>query len=120
MSRVALLFDNTQRPETTGVYCRRALGQLVQSGRITEVEHFLPGETSRLKSSPTCWDLIIAVDDGLDYDLPTDVAPVVWWAIDTHLEFDRSLRRARQARWTFAAQRNGAEKLRQAGVEAIW
>lgn len=24
--RVALLFDNTLRPETTGIYCRRALG----------------------------------------------------------------------------------------------
>ncbi len=120
MSRIALLFDNTQRPETTGVYCRRALGQLVQIGRITEVEHFLPEDLTRLKSERSRWDLIIAVDDGLDYDLPANVAPVVWWAIDTHLEFDRSLRRARQARWTFAAQRNGAEKLRQAGVEAIW
>ena len=34
--RVALIFDNTQRPETTGTYCLRALKGLV------EVEHFQP------------------------------------------------------------------------------
>lgn len=38
--RVAVIFDNTQRPETTGIYCRRALGELVQAGRIAEIEHF--------------------------------------------------------------------------------
>jgi hypothetical protein len=38
IQRVALIFDGTARPETTGVYCRRALGSLV------EVEHFLPTE----------------------------------------------------------------------------
>jgi hypothetical protein len=34
--RVAVVFDNRARPDTTGIYCRRALGTLV------EVEHFLP------------------------------------------------------------------------------
>ena len=28
--RVALIFDSVQRPETTGVYCHRALGRLVE------------------------------------------------------------------------------------------
>jgi GT2 family glycosyltransferase/2-polyprenyl-3-methyl-5-hydroxy-6-metoxy-1,4-benzoquinol methylase/tetratricopeptide (TPR) repeat protein len=120
MSRVALLFDNTQRPETTGVYCRRALEELTRSGRIAGIEHILPSDLARLQAEKNRWDLIIAVDDGLDYDLPADTAPVVWWAIDTHLEFERSLRRARQARWTFAAQKNGTEKLCQAGIDAIW
>src|SRR4051812_20010710 len=108
MRRVALLYDDTIRPETTGVYCRRALGELVASGRISEVEHFRPADLPRLVQEPGRWDLIIAVDDGLDYDLPINVAPVAWWAIDTHLDFERALRRASQASWTFAAQKNGA------------
>ncbi len=36
LRRLALVFDNTQRPETTGLYCRRALGSLIS------VEHLLP------------------------------------------------------------------------------
>ena len=35
---VAIIFDDQVRPDTTGVYCRRALGQL------GEVAHFLPAE----------------------------------------------------------------------------
>ena len=40
--RVALIFDSVQRPETTGVYCLRALKRLV------EVEHFQPTELDRI------------------------------------------------------------------------
>ena len=36
--RVALIFDHKARPETTGVYCHRALGPLVA------VEHYLARE----------------------------------------------------------------------------
>lgn len=118
--RVALLFDNALRPETTGIYCRRALGELVQIGRLTEVEHFLPSDLPRLVRERGRWDLLVAVDDGLDYELPTDVAPLAYWAIDTHLDFERSLRRAKHATWTFAAQKNGAERLRQLGIPAEW
>ena len=41
--RVALIFDSVQRPETTGVYCLRALRQFV------EVEHFRPGELEQIR-----------------------------------------------------------------------
>src|SRR5262245_44665524 len=120
MTRIALLFDNSLRPETTGVYCRRALTDLVIAGRIAEVEHFLPQDIPRLTKEASRWDLITAVDDGLNYNLPATKTPVAYWAIDTHLDFDRSLRRARQATWTFTAQKNGAERLQEQGVNAQW
>lgn len=120
MTRIALLFDNTLRPETTGIYCQRALRELAHASRITEVEHILPADLPRLVQERGRWDLIIAVDDGLAYDLPQDVAPVAYWAIDTHLDFERSLRRARQATWTFAAQQRGVEQLRQRRITARW
>jgi len=67
IERVALIFDNRLRRETTGVYCRRALGELV------EVEHFLPSELGQI--SPERFDLVLNVDDGLDYLLPDDLRP---------------------------------------------
>lgn len=111
--RVALIFDHKARPETTGVYCRRALGGLV------EVEHFLPGETSRIPR--TGFDLYLNVDDGLQYHLPTDLCPRAWWAIDTHLNFPWCLEKARGFDLVFATQRDGADRLRAEGVaSAAW
>lgn len=110
--RVALIFDHRVRPETTGVYVRRALGQLV------EIEHVLPDELGRLPGK--AFDLYLIVDDGLDYVLPVDLHPSAYWAIDTHLEFDRCLTRSRTVDMVFAAQRDGAERLRRAGLHADW
>src|SRR5262249_36214570 len=111
--RVAVVFDDTARPETTGVYCRRALGSLVQ------VRHFLPAELSDVPR--TGFDLYLSIDDGLDYPLPADLRPYAWWAIDTHLDFPRCLSRAKGADFVFAAQRDGAARLRQEGiVSACW
>ena len=70
--RVAVIFDNKVRPDTTGVYCRRALGQLV------EVEHFLPQELARIPRQG--FDLYLNIDDGLEYRLPADLRPCAWWA----------------------------------------
>jgi GT2 family glycosyltransferase/tetratricopeptide (TPR) repeat protein len=113
IKRVALIFDNAARPDTTGTYCRRALG------RICGVEHFLPTELGRLRQEK--FDLYLAIDDGLNYTIPSDLRPLAYWAIDTHLDFERELRRAKQADFVFAAQRDGAEHLRQHGIEsACW
>ncbi|MCC7424298.1 MAG: glycosyltransferase [Planctomycetaceae bacterium] len=116
MTRVALLFDNTPRPETTGFYVRRALGQ------VANVEHFVPSEFDQLaRGEHGPFDLLLAIDDGLDYDLPSTSAPLAFWAIDTHVGFERILAKARQSRFVFAAQRNGAERLRHEGIDsAAW
>ncbi|MFI5461446.1 MAG: glycosyltransferase [Isosphaerales bacterium] len=111
--RVALIFDDVQRPETTGVYCRRALSKLV------EVEHFRPGELERIPRAG--FDLYLNIDDGLRYHLPPDLHPRAWWAIDTHLDFAWCLEKSRGFDVVFAAQRDGAEQLRRMGIaSAVW
>src|SRR5437870_6299913 len=99
IQRVAIIFDNQARPETTGVYCRRALGQLL------DVEHFLPTELPRLPRNR--FDLYLRIDDGLNYQMPKDLHPCAWWAIDTHLDSTACLEEARDFDIVFAAQRDG-------------
>ena len=65
--RIALIFDSVQRPETTGVYCHRALGRLV------EVTHFQPGDLDRVPRDG--FDLYLNIDDGLRYHLPAALRP---------------------------------------------
>ncbi len=77
--RVALIYDDRARPETTGVYCLRALGRLV------EVEHFQPDELEQVPREG--FDLFLNIDDGFPYHLPSDLRPCAWWAIDTHVNF---------------------------------
>jgi 2-polyprenyl-3-methyl-5-hydroxy-6-metoxy-1,4-benzoquinol methylase len=108
LARVAIIFDNQARPETTGLYCRRTLGHLCH------VEHFLPTELARLPRAGFDWYLHI--DDGLGYRLPTDLRPRAFWAIDTHVDFDACLAGAADCDIVFAAQRDGAARLRSAGI----
>lgn len=66
-------------------------------------------------------DLYLRIDDGLDYRLPAALTPSAFWAIDTHLDFDACLAQAYDFDWVFAAQRDGAERLRQSGIaSARW
>ena len=75
IERVALIYDDTDRPDTTGVYCRRALERLVA------VEHFQAAELERIPSQG--FDLYLNIDDGLRYQLPDKLRPAAWWTIDT-------------------------------------
>jgi 2-polyprenyl-3-methyl-5-hydroxy-6-metoxy-1,4-benzoquinol methylase len=111
--RIALIYDDTSRPETTGNYCLRALQGLGQ------VKHFLPSEGERIPRQD--FDLYLQIDDGLESRLPAALRPCTWWAIDTHLNFDWCLTKARDFDYVFAAQRDGAERLRREGIaSAVW
>ena len=111
--RVAVIFDNTRRPETTGIYCLRALEKLVK------VRHFLPSQLADV--SPGEFDLYLYVDDGLRYDIPKRLRPSAWWAIDTHLDFQWYRTRSLDFDFVFAAQRDGARRLSDEGTaETIW
>lgn len=113
MPRIALIFDNKVRPDTTGMYCRRALLSLA------DVHHYLPSELDRIPR--TGFDLYLFIDDGLRHPIPDDLRPAAYWAIDTHLDFEWGLEQSRRADFAFAAQRDGAERLRLEGVaEALW
>jgi hypothetical protein len=111
--RVAIIFDSVQRPETTGGYCLRALKRLV------DVEHFQPGELDRAPRAG--FDLYLNIDDGMRYHLPHDLRPSAWWAIDTHMDLARCIQKAQGFDLVFAAQRDGADELRRAGIgSATW
>ena len=101
--KVGLVFDNQQRPETTGYYCRRALGPLV------DLERLLPHELDIIDHS--IFDLFVFIDDGLDYVIPAQCRPRAAWAIDTHMDLSRCLQRFGDADFLFAAQQNGANAL---------
>ncbi len=110
--RVAIVFDNTSRPETTGLYCRRALG------RFLEVEHLLPTDLEHVDRGR--FDAFILIDDGLNYPVPESLRPRAWWAIDTHVNYERCQARAQGANVVFAAQRDGLQRLQRDGIAAEW
>ena len=106
--RVAVIYDDRARPETTGVYCRRALESLV------DVVHFRADEVQAIPG--TGFDLYLNIDDGLEYDLPAGLHPSAWWAIDTHLNFDWCRQKARSFDFVFSAQRDGAARIEAEGI----
>lgn len=108
--RVAVVFDNLVRRDTTGIYCLRALR------RLTAVSHFLPEELTYVARN--AFDLFLFIDDGLEYELP-DLHPSAFWAIDTHINPERLLRRTRAVDFVFAAQCNGVELLRKHGINCL-
>jgi FkbM family methyltransferase len=110
--RVALIFDDKIRPDTTGVYCRRALGGLVA------VEHFRPVELDRIPRRG--FDLYLRIDDGLEYHLPRALRPTAYWAIDTHLNYPWYLDCASEFDWLFTAQRDAVQRFQKDGVAATW
>src|SRR5579884_1623326 len=113
LRRIAVIFDDETRPDTTGVYCRKALECLAK------VQHFRPSDLATIPAG--AFDLYLRIDDGHDYQLPAWLRPCAWWVIDTHIDFANRLERAREFDFVFAAQRNGAERLRTEGVtSATW
>ncbi len=112
IQRVALIYDDRPRPETTGGYCLRALRELVQ------VEHVLPDQLDKLPRQS--FDLYVNIDDGLHYRLPPDLHPAAWWVIDTHLDIDWDLAKAHDFDFLFAAQRDGAERMCGEGLSTRW
>lgn len=111
--RIAIVYDNTLRPDTTGEYCRRSLEGLGHT-----VSHYLPGAMAEI---PPIYDLYLRVDDDLAYDLPQSLRPLAYWGIDTHRDYARRLAYAKVADFVFCAQRNGAARMRMDGLpSARW
>jgi GT2 family glycosyltransferase/2-polyprenyl-3-methyl-5-hydroxy-6-metoxy-1,4-benzoquinol methylase len=114
LNRIAVAFDDRPRPETTGFYVRRALQRLVP-----QVAHLRPDQLENV--SPGEYDAFLRVDDGTSAPWPQNLGPTAWWAIDTHLDYPRALAAAEPAQVVFAAQRDGAERLRADGIAtATW
>ncbi len=100
---------------------RRRLAFIVKRRveRFVEVQHFQPHELEHIPR--TGFDLYLNIDDGLRYHLPADCRPSAFWAIDTHLDFDRCREKAPRFDLVFAAQRDGVDLLSGIGVQsASW
>ena len=110
--KIAIIFDNRRRPDTTGIYCLRALQ------KNHEVIHYLPEDLGKIRAEQ--YEAFINIDDGFNYRFPKNLHPSIFWAIDTHVKPERCLERARDFDLVFCAQRPGAEEMRKAGISARW
>jgi len=110
--RIAIIYDNTRHPMTTGEYCRRALEN------ICEVVHYLPLQVADIPKGS--YDLYLSIDDSSKYILPQDLKPSARWVIDTHLQYDWDLEKARYFDVVFAAQKDGAERLSRDGIKEVF
>ena len=110
--KIAIVFDSQNRPDTTGVYCQRAL-----QGKH-EVDHFLPDQMDRVR--PDQYDVFMNIDDGRSYRFRPDLHPSIFWAIDTHVKPERCQNKAKDFDFVFCAQRPGAAGMRKAGIPARW
>ena len=73
--------------------------------KLVAVEHFQPHEMDRVPRQG--FDLYLNIDDGLRYRLPAELRPSAFWAIDTHLAFDRCREKAPRFDVVFAAHAMG-------------
>ena len=48
----------------------------------------------------------------LEYDFPDELHPAAWWIIDTHVNWAFYAAKAGQFDFLFAAQRDGADRIR--------
>ena len=110
--KIAIVFDKKTRTYTTGIYTLRALQEK------HEVTHFEPEDLPKI--SPGAYDVYMNIDDGKRYRFPRNLQPSIFWAIDTHMRPDWYLERAPDFTLVFCAQKNGAARLREAGIPARW
>jgi O-antigen biosynthesis protein len=104
--RVGLIYDRQVRPDTTGSYLQKAISQRA------ETIHLQPGQN--LTDPHQDVEFYVVIDDGLDYEIPDHLRPRAAWAIDTHLGFNRCLRRFGDAELLFAAQKHDAYRMSEA------
>jgi len=107
--KVCTIFDNKTRPDTTGIYIRQAL-----EAQAYDVVHVNPTTGQSVKA-----DVYLMIDDGIPYHL--NASPLIYWAIDTHVDMATCLTKAKHADIIFAAQKDGAKELAElSGKEVTW
>jgi spore maturation protein CgeB len=113
--RIALIY-NKDAEYTTGTYIEK----VIKNAGI-DYEHFW---TKDAENIPKDFGLYFRIDHGdYTYDLPDDLHPAVFYAIDTHLKkpFKKICRQVVHYDVVFCAQKEGAENLRKkTKVDAHW
>ncbi len=113
--RIALIY-NKENEWTTGAYIEK----VIKNAGI-DYEHFWTRDAHHI---PHEFDLYFRIDHGdYKFDIPSDMRPAVFYAIDTHLPkpFKKIKGQARHYDIVFCAQKIGAERLeRETKVDAQW
>jgi len=112
--RIAVIFDQ-RRDDTWGIYFLRAFRQLG-----VEVRHAWLRDARQL---PATFDLYVRVDHGsYEQDMPPMHRPSVFIISETHLvkPFRAICRQASRYTYCFCGHRDGALRLKQRGIPAIW
>lgn len=110
------LFYNKESESTTGAYLEKAMRQ---AG--IDYTHFW---THDAHHAPRLFDLYFRIDHG-DYkdDIPFDLHPSVFYAIDTHLPkpYKKIKRQVAHYDIVFCAQKSGARRLaKETGIDVQW
>jgi len=112
--KLALIF-NKERGDTIGVYFERAARELE-----IEFDHFWTSNGN----IPAGYGLYLRIDHGdYKYDIPKDLRPSAFYAIDTHLKkpYKKIKEQAGHYDFVFCAQKSGRTKLkRDLGIKAFW
>lgn len=112
--RLALIF-NKEREDTIGRYFESAARHL----KISH-DHYWTSDSD----IPKNYDLYLRIDHGdYKYDIPAELRPSAFYAIDTHLDkpYKKIREQAVHYDYVFCAQKSGAEKLKNdTGVNAVW
>lgn len=116
-TNIVIVFDNVERPDTTGIYFKRALENLGY-----HVDHY-NSNCYLTDSIPDTYDLHLCIDDGFDYKKPMrkyKKGIMAFYAIDTHLTFEDKFKKARLYDIVFCAQKDGSEKMSAKNIKSFW
>ncbi|MBF0194748.1 MAG: glycosyltransferase family 1 protein [Magnetococcales bacterium] len=107
---IAIVYDKNQ-PYTTGVYCKNAFESLGHIVTFYDIN----------KRVVRKYDYVIKIDDGE----PKGFKCMPWhkkifWAIDTHTNFERLNKIAQDADYVFCCQKNGVDLFAMEGISATW
>ena len=111
IKKIAIIYDDAC-PRTTGIYCRRAL---IQMGFT--VDYYSADNVDDIAQT---YDLYLNIDDSERYLIPKHLRPSVYWVIDTHADYEWRLKKARIFDFVFAAQKDGANRLKRDAIGNVF
>jgi len=113
--RIALVFDKN-REDTVGCYIENILKQ---SKNFT-IDHWQTKDAARI---PADYDLYFRIDHGdYEHDLPFNLKPKVFWALDTHLKhpFRKIMRQSINYDLVFCAFKQAVGQMKRRVINAHW
>lgn len=113
---IAIVYDTTQRGDNFGMYISNELSRLGH-----HVAHHNPNVLSGIVTNiAEGFDLYIDIDDSFQYLLEEKLKPKIWWAGDTHIQYQWDFHKARFYDFVFCAQKDAAESFSKNGIRAKW